>query len=584
MRKTVFFLIIIYLFPLYSLYATVCIDENFNTSNSLMYGFSGRYGSPKLTGCSYPVSWSGEEYCLAHDSTGDSDSSGAAHIIIHQTASQFQFGWYDGNCSGWTDGDILRFKVRVKYDSQYYHTEDHKVLVWGTGGNRIIINGRTPNNFGGNCVGNSSSSSGYCTNTDAGTSCTDDSDCLISNVQGWCQPQNSYGSGDGSWAINTGIAAPCSGPAGDGGAATQSFPLDEWVWVQGAVKVGSNGYMKIWVNNTNESEPNACTGSASDCPASTTYGYPEGDGPLNISVSAWDGQVDLGVYWQNTESQDMGMYYGAFQVSRNESFDATWDADGGTDTNLPFTDSFEDGTTDAWSNTQNATVTTNGSPPDGSHCLSGALTYGTYSDNYVDRTFGDHVDYGGTKVEEYWLEYKVKITSGYTLPDDATKFQIVNLTDGSSWTRRFQLMSRLYNDSGTGKIEMQLADQTDSAQYLRVPQNQGSDVAFTYDTWHTVRIWCRLNDNTSSEQSISSGDGAIKMWVDGNLRADYDSVTIRESDYPTIGVNLLIIGSYTTPTTSGNGTIYWDDVKLYGSDPEWGADPATPNIVGVTIH
>lgn len=317
--------------------ATICISDDFETFNSGLYGFSSLYGSPKLSGCSYPVSWSGEEYCIAHESGADADGSDAAHIIINEDSSQFQFGWINNNCSGWTDGDVLRGKVRIKYDDQYYNTEDHKVLQWGLGGYRFIMNGRKADHFPSSCRANSSSSTSFCSNHDglgSSQSCTTDADCTESGVQYYCIPAQDSGENDGAWSLNHDIGTPCAGPVGSPSETTLNFPLDEWVWVQWAVKTGASGYIKIWVNNTDESEPNACTGSASDCPASSTFGYPSGTGPVNIPYTAWDGQVDLGHYWQNTESHDMGFLYGSFEMSRNEAFDAAWGPSGG-DTENP---------------------------------------------------------------------------------------------------------------------------------------------------------------------------------------------------------------------------------------------------------
>lgn len=629
-RNIITIILCVLLFPV-SAFSTVCLQEDFNTSNSGMYGFGNRFGSPQL-GCSYPVTWGGENYCIAHDATGDADGSGAAHIILDQNSSQFQFGWYDSNCGSWSNGDIVRFKFRIKYDDQYYWTEDHKVLEWGIGGYRFLLNSRSADNFASSCRANSSTTSGYCANHNGsgqGLACTSDADCTENGVQYECIPANSYTTSEGAFSLNHDIGTPCAGPAGDGGGEHISFPLNEWVWVQGAVKTGTNGYIKLWINNNDESEPNSCLGNATDCPASATYGYPAGTGSVSITDFTNWGQVDFGLYWQNTESRDMGMYYGAFEISQNESFDATWiesgggdidgvcgSSDGGTfsetpssnlcsagtagtvtldgstyswtcsgsgsgtddsctatyqassgDTGLPFTADFETDLSE-WSQGCTANVSRVTGGTSGSYAATAPLTTGTHSDNYCDKIFGDHVNYAGDAVDEFWLEFDSKIDSPYTWPSDSQKIAIVNFTDGVATDRRYQVYVYANTDGNYAIDTVNIGTWT----FTELPNNTNLPAtAVNLGSWDNIKLHVAVN-------TAGNSDGTVQLWVNDVLKVDYSNVNINESTgyMP----NKLILSSYATDSSGSDGDQYWDNWTLTDSDPGWfSSEPASSGSV-----
>lgn len=330
MRKT-FLLVIVWFACSLAQAQQQCVLETFNTPGAgLMYGFSGRQGDYGTPTCSYPVTWPGagsDEWCVSHQAAADADGSGAAHLILEASSAQSEFGWYRsvGGCT-FAAGDTMLVKFRIKYDDHFAFAEDHKILVFQDSGYRTILHSRNGTTAPADCRMNAHAATKFCTNDSSGSplSCSSNANCKQAAEQYWCLPANVNTSTDGAFSFNKDIAAPCVGPAGAPNGILRSLPLNTWLWVQIEVKKGTSGYMKLWVNNTDYNNPNACTGSSTDCPASGTYGYPTGDGSLNVTSILGSGEVKVGNYWQDAIGSDFGFYFGHLEILKNTAFDTTW--------------------------------------------------------------------------------------------------------------------------------------------------------------------------------------------------------------------------------------------------------------------
>jgi hypothetical protein len=183
------------------------------------------------------VTWTGsdpDEWCVAHDATGDADGSGAAHLILRSTSEQSTFGWYrsSGGCT-FADGDTMLMKFRIKYDDHFAYSEDHKIVNLRDSSFRAMLHSRNASTAAADCRLNDHNTLGLCTNDDGDRlECTTDADCTAAGAQYWCLPPNISAQTDGAFSFNKDIATPCAGPAGEAGASFRTLPLDSWLWVQ----------------------------------------------------------------------------------------------------------------------------------------------------------------------------------------------------------------------------------------------------------------------------------------------------------------------------------------------------------------
>lgn len=268
----------------------------------------------------------------------------------------------------------------------------------------------------------------------------------------------------------------------------------------------------------------------------------------------------------------------------DDSCTATYQAASG-DTGLPFTSSFEDGTTSTeWplGGQGTFTTTTTGNPPDGSYAVYASLTSGTHSDNYLDFVFGDHVNATSEDiVEEVWLEVESKFETGYTWPSDSQKIILLNLTDGSSTQRRYQVIIQVDSD---GEY---VVDNTDIGDWTFHGNSQNTNLPatdVTFDQWDNLKLHVSLNTS-------GSANGVVQLWINDVLKIDYSNVDIREST--SYGINKLILSTYATDSSGSNGTQWHDDVMLTDVDPGWsninmhctgGTASAIGGTVGVTVQ
>lgn len=220
----------------------------------------------------------------------------------------------------------------------------------------------------------------------------------------------------------------------------------------------------------------------------------------------------------------------------------------GTNTGLPRQFDFEENNLSEWMGNYGDLVVTNQDPRSGQYAARATLTEGTHSDNYADFYFGDHMMVGGDKVEEVYVKFSTKFTSDYNAwPRASHKIALLNITDGQSSQRRYQVMVNVDN-SGRYYVEHSYID---TWQFYGLAQNVGGTPASVrYGQWEDLKLYVRLNTPGSS-------NGIVKLWVNGVLKADYSNVNIRQNTQ--YGINKLILSSYATDQSVASGYQYYDD-------------------------
>jgi hypothetical protein len=234
-----------------------------------------------------------------------------------------------------------------------------------------------------------------------------------------------------------------------------------------------------------------------------------------------------------------------------------------SNTRLPFTSTFDAGNFDEWDgfrNTTGVTLPTTGCQS--GRCTRSPLVAGTLSDNYGDFYFADFTTIGGSKVEEIWLQVWSKFDSGLTWPNRGQKIAILNLTDGQSTERRYQVT--LYvNPSGQYAVER---SDIGAWQFTGLAQNIGSAAPVRLGQWDKLKVYARLNTPGSS-------NGIVRMWVNDQLKLEYTSVNIRSNT--SYGFNKLNLSTYATQESPSNGVQWHDSLVLSTTDPGSGT-PGTP--------
>jgi len=85
----------------------------------------------------------------------------------------------------------------------------------------------------------------------------------------------------------------------------------------------------------------------------------------------------------------------------------------------------------------------------------------------------------------------------------------------------------------------------------------------TKGIWHQVAMWVKLN-------TVGQSDGLQRIWLDGQLVAEWSGLTFRTSDALTLN-SLMLDGAATAPQTQH---LYIDDVQLLPAMP--GSTPPSP--------
>jgi len=241
-------------------------------------------------------------------------------------------------------------------------------------------------------------------------------------------------------------------------------------------------------------------------------------------------------------------------------------------TRLPFTATFNGGTLGEWDGFRNntgATVVAQGCQS--GSCLRTPLMQGTNSDNYGDFYFADHVGQNGAKVEDVWLTLYSKFDSGLSWPAEGHKIVILNLTDGVSSQRHYQVVIHILG----GQYVVMNTD-IDNWRFYNRYQNVGTAVGVRFDQWDKLKLHVRLN-------TPGMADGVVQLWVNNQLKADHRDVNIRFNT--AMGMNKLILSTYATPASPSNGVQWHDEVRLALTDPDAGSTrPAAPTGVRVVTQ
>lgn len=246
---------------------------------------------------------------------------------------------------------------------------------------------------------------------------------------------------------------------------------------------------------------------------------------------------------------------------------ATSDLSLAQQTGLPWSSTFDGGNFGEWSafrNTTGVAIVTSGCKTGA--CARAPLVAGTNNDNYGDFHFGDHFTIRGPKVEEVWLRLYSKFDAGYAWPSKGQKLAIINLTDGLTSTKYYQVYVYIRQDG------QYAVDHSYFAQwrFFGLPQNVGSPMSVVPGQWDKIKLYVRLNNP-------GQANGIVRMWVNDQLKIAYESVNIRESTQ--YGMNKLNLSSYSNPPATSNGVQWWDSFLLTTSDPDGTVAPMPPSNV-----
>jgi hypothetical protein len=226
-------------------------------------------------------------------------------------------------------------------------------------------------------------------------------------------------------------------------------------------------------------------------------------------------------------------------------------------TRLPWTQTFDSGNLyagfDGFANRTGVTVVNQGCQS--GMCLRIPIVQGTISENYGEFYFGDHVGRGGPKVEEVWVTVWSKFDPGIVWPNRTHKIVLLNLTDGITSARRYQMM---LNVSPQGQYFIERSD-IGAWQFSGLGQNVGQPAAVRYGQWDRLKMYIRLN-------APGQRDGIARLWVNGMLKLEYTNVDVRGGT--SYGINKFLTGSYATELSPSNGVQYIDDITVSQVDPE----------------
>ena len=239
------------------------------------------------------------------------------------------------------------------------------------------------------------------------------------------------------------------------------------------------------------------------------------------------------------------------------------------DTGLPWYSDFETSDFSEWNNSHHSTLPSivNAGCHSGAYCSRTELHSGSLNDYYVNNHFGDYFSSNKDKVEEVYLSFFVKFNQGYTFtsgPSNDTKLAIINLTDGISSQRRYQVYIYI-NAAGEYVVDHSYIG---SWQFFGLAQNQGAVEKAVPGQWGKLKLYVKLN-------TPGQNDGIVQLWVNNLLTLDHSNVNIRENT--SYGMGRLILSSYTTRQNSGNGYLYHDKWVLSDTDPDDSLAPNPPS-------
>lgn len=236
-------------------------------------------------------------------------------------------------------------------------------------------------------------------------------------------------------------------------------------------------------------------------------------------------------------------------------------------TRLPFTSTFDQGNFNEWTggfrNTTGVTIQSSGCQS--GSCARAPIIGGTDNDNYGDYYFGDHSTVRGTKVEEVWLRFYSRFDSAGGWPTSGweTKLALLNLTDGQSSERRYQVFLIVNNQQQYVPVYSNIS----SWVFNHLQPNVGPRPVARLGQWDKLKMFVRLNTPGSS-------NGIIRLWVNDQLTVDYSNVNIRGGT--AYGMNKLLLSSYSNTRNPGPQYQWWDSWTMSASDPDGGSTPVGP--------
>jgi hypothetical protein len=245
-------------------------------------------------------------------------------------------------------------------------------------------------------------------------------------------------------------------------------------------------------------------------------------------------------------------------------------------TGLPFSSSFETGDFSEWNGGLQASLSvTSADATDGRYAAQAVMAQGQPTDNYKDYIFGDHVRVGGdpvTPAQGLWLQFDSKFDAGFSFGSNSTfhKIAIVNFEDENS-RRRFQVVLNVRARSGDYYIERLRwnADRSFNKAVGGLSQNVGAPVLARLGQWDRLVLFIKPN-------TPGNLDGAIRFWVNGELKGEYLNITLREETQ--YNPNKLILSNY-APDTTTVGVQRWDNFYLGLTDPRIATRPMPPQNV-----
>ena len=245
-------------------------------------------------------------------------------------------------------------------------------------------------------------------------------------------------------------------------------------------------------------------------------------------------------------------------------------------TRLPFTSSFETADFAEWDGGLDGDLSvTSADATDGRFAAQGRMTRGQVANQYKDFIFGDHIRVGGeavTPANGLWLQFDSKFETGFEFGSSANlhKIAIINFEDENG-RRRYQILVNVWTASREYFVEHLKwnADRSFNRAMPGLSQNLGTPVQARLGQWDRILLFVKPN-------SPGSTDGELRFWVNGQLKAEYRNITLRE-DTP-YNPNKLIMGNYVTDTTT-DGVQRWDHFYLGEADPRGSVRPMPPRDV-----
>jgi hypothetical protein len=237
-----------------------------------------------------------------------------------------------------------------------------------------------------------------------------------------------------------------------------------------------------------------------------------------------------------------------------------------TGTRLPWQSNFDQGNASEWDGLADVTgVQWMSSGCVSGRCLRAPLIANQGNDNYADFYFADHMRFGsaGRKVEELYLSLYVKFDPGYTWANRSQKIAIINLTDGVTNDRHYQVY---FYVTPQGQYAITNSD-IDRWLFWGIFQNIGTPSPVRFGQWDKLKLYVKLN-------TPGQANGIVKMWVNDVLKSDHNNINIRFNS--SMGMNKLILSSATTQLNGGTGGQWWDNFKLQTTDPDAGAVAPNP--------